>query len=63
MEKNNVNLTSEEESQCSNDSLTVPGVSEFAPMPGTQEPSWNEGLTKQDYTYMQRKYISLNIFQ
>lgn len=23
-------------------------------MPGTQEPSWNEGLTKQDYTYMQQ---------
>ncbi|NP_001040200.1 Myb-MuvB complex subunit Lin-52 [Bombyx mori] len=57
-------LTSLEESLFSSEKLDraspelwpeqIPGVSEFAPMPGTQEPSWNEGLTKQDYTYMQQ---------
>ncbi|CAH0727123.1 unnamed protein product, partial [Brenthis ino] len=34
----------------------IPGVSEFAAMqnPNQSPPSWNKGLTKEDYTYIQQ---------
>ncbi|XP_063828642.1 protein lin-52 homolog [Ostrinia nubilalis] len=34
----------------------IPGVSEFAPVQNANQspPSWNKGLTKEDYTYMQQ---------
>lgn len=54
------NLSNDESSRCSNDSLAVPGVSEFAPVqnPNQSPPSWNKGLTKEDYDYMQRKSLT-----
>ncbi|KOB65698.1 Lin-52, partial [Operophtera brumata] len=35
--------------------FSVPGVSEFTPLPSTNETpaSWNKGLTKEDCAYMQ----------
>lgn len=47
----------DEESKSSNDSFTVPGVSEFAPVQNANQspPSWSKGFTKEDYSYMQRE--------
>lgn len=59
MSDNNVNvLNSDEQSQCSTSSFAVPGVSEFAPPPSNNQspPLWARGATKEDFTYMQRKY-------
>lgn len=45
--------------------FSVPGVSEFTPLPSATETpaSWNKGLTKEDCAYMQRKFaiIYLNL--
>lgn len=54
-----INVTnSDDGSQCSTSSFTVPGVSEFAPLPNSNQspPSWNRGVTKEDYNYMQREF-------
>lgn len=52
----NISAT-EDNSQCSNDSFSVPGVSEFAPLPNSNQspPSWDRGLTKEDFHVIQRK--------
>lgn len=57
----NSNFCTDDGSRCSNDSFAVPGVSEFAPLqnPDQSPPSWNKGLTKEDYNYMQREYLHL----
>ncbi|XP_075976745.1 DREAM core complex component lin-52 [Anticarsia gemmatalis] len=59
-------LTSLEESLFSSEKLDraspelwpeqIPGVSEFAPLPNSNlsPPSWNRGVTKEDYNYMQQ---------
>lgn len=49
----------DEESKSSNDSFTVPGVSEFAPVQNANQspPSWSKGFTKEDYSYMQRESL------
>lgn len=57
------NFANDDGSCSSNDSLVVPGVSEFAPLhnPDQSPPSWNKGLTKEDYNYMRREYLFLII--
>lgn len=52
-----MNYTNTDSLKCPNDSLVVPGVSEFAPLqnPNQSPPPWNKGLSKEDYNYMQRK--------
>lgn len=54
---------SDEGSKCSNDSFTVPGVSEFASLqnPNQSPPSWNRGLTQEDIIYMNRKLFEFII--
>lgn len=63
MSNDNINLvTTDNTSRCTSDSLTVPGVSEYAPLPNSNQspPSWDRGPTKEDYNYMQRKFPILH---
>lgn len=55
----NSNYSNDDGSRCSNDSFVVPGVSEFMATqnPNQSPPSWNKGLTKEDYAYIQSKFI------
>lgn len=47
----------DDEGSNSSADFSVPGVSEFTPLPSSTETiaSWNKGLTKEDCVYMQRK--------
>lgn len=50
---------SDDESRCSADSFTVPGVSEFAPLQNTntEVPSWKRGPSQEDIGLMQSKHL------